>query len=374
MRVIAGRALVGAVATIALLPGIAWAGSGVTLGRYATSTVDGRLSSGEYGSSCVGPVRQPSGSKSYRFTICEQNDGKNVYFAISINDPLSLGFDAPMLWFDNNNDGHVAAGDPNGGCPAQPAPVEDAMSWSIEQSGVYEDSYSCFTSSGPNAGWSLGFDAVTNIDGQGSCVPNPANTAQTCEFSKPLRSGDLDDFSLVPGDTIGWCFTYNDRSNPTNALGTAVPTDVQYPVGCWLDKTAHHDTLSGSTTRYANALIHSDLSILVKTIDVQLGRYLLTCQFCPPDPTKQLQGELRLTRSALAERHRDRAARALRSFVSSIQRLVRNGLFPAKSADVLIPRARRIIFELEHPPWASKPPTRPANARKVKLTIPVGGG
>src|SRR5687767_2578607 len=83
---------------------------GTPLKNYATATVDGVMSPGEYdSSSCTDPTTRTFGSKTYTFTICESNDEVNDYYAITIDDMThdTSGFsgDNLALFFDNAHDG-----------------------------------------------------------------------------------------------------------------------------------------------------------------------------------------------------------------------------------------------------------------------------
>jgi hypothetical protein len=358
-------ACVAVLGAIGLLAPPAWAGSGTTLGGYGTPNIDFQVSPGEYGSSCVGPTAQTSGGRTYHFTICEENDADNIYFAIQIDHGFSPGFDVPAFWFDSPDDGKVAV-DPPGGCAAFPAPVEDGFNWDMDQGATYTDLYYCFSDS-----LTIGFDGLTNV--HGACTPNNTNTSQSCEFSKPLSSGDPDDFNLAPGGTVGWCFTFDDRSNTANAIGN-IAGDVQYPQHCWLDTTSNQGAVEGSAAKYANAKIIGALGALVAEANAKLGKYLAICKFCPPDPSKKLQGELRVVRNALTAGKRLSAVRALKSFIESTQQFVKARRFPKASGAVLVARARRLLERVQHAPSSVRKPFLPGLAKRTNMTSVLPNG
>ena len=313
----------------------------------------------------MGPVAQASGARTYHLTICEENDAQNIYFAVQIDVGYAAGQNVPAFWFDSPDDGKVAAGDPAGGCAAAPAPVEDAIDWNMVSPGVYEDNYYCFSN-----GLAVGLDGQS--DGQGGCTINAANTQQSCEFAKPLSSGDADDFSLTAGDTVGWCFTFDDQANNANAIGNFAG-DIQYPAGCWLDKANKHGAVEGSAANYANAKIDGPLVALIGGLNAKLGKYLAICKRCPPDPTKFLQGELRQVRVALSAGKRSSAVRALKSFIKSAQRFSKARRFPGARAAGLVARARRLIVQVQHAPSMIRTPFSGTAKRKpVTMVLPTG--
>jgi hypothetical protein len=331
------QAVLGALVAVALLAPSARAGSGPTLGRYASAHVNGSMGAHEY-SSCTGPTTEHSGSRTYHVTICAQNDAHNLYFALKIDDPLSTGFDAPAFWFDNNDDGHLAAAGPGGVCAPPPAPVDDGFNWSFVSSGIYDDWNTCF---GPN----FAFTSDMTPNGTGGCTP--AATSQTCEFSKPLHDGDPDDFQLHAGSRAGWCFTWQDRGNPADAIGNFAG-DISVPTGCWLDSSQHRDALHGNSSRWANVAIYSQLQAILAEVRSEIARYVAVCR-CPPDPTKTLTGEVHQLEHYLAGNSRSRATRATRALIASTQRYARSGALGKTFAATLVKRALHVVAALEHP-------------------------
>ena len=97
--------------SVALLPSLPAGGhSGDVLSHFAHVTVDGVMSPGEYAaSSCTGPIAQKAGAITYTFNVCESNDEKNDYYAVTINDlthDVTIG-DTANIFFDNGHDGVV---------------------------------------------------------------------------------------------------------------------------------------------------------------------------------------------------------------------------------------------------------------------------
>lgn len=335
-------------AVSALVASPAAAHSGDHLGHYGTAQLgDGKVSGAEYGSSCIGPKTQTSGAVTYHFSICETNDTQNDYWGIKIDDPF--GFDAPAIWFDNNHDGKVAPGAGADQCAPYPQPVEDFIGASLFQPGVFTDSYYCK----PAGSFLFGFDDTGQDNGSGGCSPNGANTKQVCELSHPLNSGDADDYSVKPLDTLGWCFTYDDKANNANAIGSF--GDIQYPAGCYLDKTNHKDALNGNATHYGDIQKRPVTDALAQAVKDKLQQYLATCRFCPPDPTRDLLGEVRVAIGQLNAQHAGRAVTALQTAVSHAKRFVASGQLSAGRGHQVINRARALIARVRNAPTVRKP-------------------
>jgi hypothetical protein len=338
----------------------AFAHSGDVLQGYGTANVDVKLSSGEYGSSCVGPIQRTVGGKGYTFSVCEVNDATNTYWGISIDDAFS--YDAPALWFDNGHDGKIAPGVGPTQCAAFPDPVEDAMSFSLVSTGVYADSYYCKADN-----IQFGFSDTGQMDGKGACSPvGPALDTEFCEFSKPLNSGDPDDFALTPGQKLGWCFTYDDTANPANPLG--IGGELQYPPRCWLDKNANKDLLHGSAARFGDVVVDSGLNALVNAVKDKLADVLTDCKFCPPDPTRKLDGEVRQTITRLNRQDGRGAIASLRAFERSVKAFIRSGKLPSR-AQSFVTAARRLRKQIGKVPAATGPGPTPAGGTRTTTTI-----
>jgi hypothetical protein len=356
-----------AFAVAALVASPAAAHSGDHLGHYGTAKLgDGKVSAAEYGGSCIGPKTQTSGTVTYHFTICETNDTKNDYWGIKIDDPFA--FDAPVIWFDNNHDGKVAAGVGADQCALYPQPVEDFIGWSLFQTGVFVDSYYCK----PAGNFLFAFGDTGQENGAGSCTPDAANTKQVCELSHPLNSGDSDDYGVNPLDTLGWCFTYDDKANNANAVGSFAG-DVQYPAGCFLDKSNHKDALNGNAAHYGDVQKRPVTDAIVQALKDRLQQYLATCQFCPPDPTRDLLGEVRVAINQLNAQHRGRAVTALQTVVSHTQRFVGSRQLPAAGGRQITNRARALIARIRNAPTVAKPGKVTAKGPRTVYVVTAEG-
>ena len=359
------RACALAVGSLLMLAPPAFAHSGDVLKGYGTATVDVKLSPGEYGNSCIGPIKRTAGGKTYTFSVCEVNDATNTYWGISIDD--AFNYDAPALWFDNGHDGKIAPGVGANQCASFPEPVEDATSFSLVSTGVYADSYYCKADN-----IQFGFSDSSQTDGKGGCAPvGAALDTEFCEFSKPLNSGDPDDFALKPGQTVGWCFTYDDKANPADPLG--IGGELQYPPRCWLDKNTTKDLLDGGAAKLGDVVVDSGLNALVQAVRDKLAKVLLECRFCPPDPTRTLDGEVRQTITRLNGQDGRGAIASLRAFERSVKAFIRSGKLPSK-AQSFVTVARRLRKQIGKVPAATGPGPRPAGGTRTTTTITARRG
>jgi hypothetical protein len=337
------------------------ADAGPTLARFGTATVNGTVGVGEYGTSCIGPLDRQAGDVHYQVTVCAENNQHYVFFGVHVTDMFN--FDAVSLWYDDTNNGHVATGS-GGTCDPAPAPIEDSQSFSLVSTGVYADSYYCYSS-----GLAIGpGDSTSN--GQGSCTPSgPSSTAEDCEFSKPLDSGDPDDFTRHANDKLGWCFTYNDKGNDANPLGN-VAGDLAVPQHCWRDKQMGVDALHGISSRYGTLIVRGVSAKLVPKAK-KLSSLLATCQTCPPGPQSDLDEIAAKAVVDLRESHPNRAARALHRF---LLRIARADAFPHSLGQKLQTRAKRLIPRIQmlspEPPPADRGPGGP----RPTVPVPADGG
>ena len=195
------------------------------LSAYGAANVDGILESGEY-ASCVGPITQDV----YTFIFCASNDNTNTYFAFKINDltndasAVSGKADFVSIFFDNNNDGKISS------CASG---VEDTLG--LRANNVFGDSNICM--SGTKL---VGGEDTTH--GRG-VVKFAAGAGYVYEISHPLDSGDSKDYSLFPGDALGYCLAYNDASTAVKG------SEAELPTGCVTP------TSSGSASGYGNIII-----------------------------------------------------------------------------------------------------------------------
>ena len=174
---------------------------------YGTATIDGVLSTGEWDSagSTTFQVNLPpggAGGGTVTGTIYALNDGTNLYIAIHFPYYSSVdGYSEALISFDNNNDGFYSGTTSSG---------EDLIVFDPTTSGFgfMDRSFNenpCADCTPPNnwldtaltGGSSDGAGAFTSSD-------SPGNEYTSYEFVHPLSSGDPWDFSLIPGDTVGF--------------------------------------------------------------------------------------------------------------------------------------------------------------------------
>ncbi|MBU3929791.1 hypothetical protein KJ577_03765 [bacterium] len=177
--------------------------------QYALTppTIDGIISAGEWSNSqaiTLNGFTTPSSTKGGTMYI--MNDDDNMYVCIVIPDATEENADYIMLDFDNNHD-HTAT---SGG--------EDAAE--ISGAGTYGDCY-----------WNIA--GVWSIDttGHGAAAISYAGGNYTCEFSKPLNSGDSQDMTLNPGDTVG--FRIETWDDSTAEYYRYPQNTVDYDTGRW---------------------------------------------------------------------------------------------------------------------------------------------
>ena len=268
-----------------------WSHSDDVLSEFGTATVDGVISGGEYGDSCIGPVSQTAGSTTYMFTFCETNDENNDYYAFIIDDLTDdpEKEDSFLIFFDDEHDGAVADGAGRGGCGPFGNPVEDFIGFFL---GFFTDSFYCFVPP-----FSFGFTDTSSVDG--NVVREFTEEGWVYEFSHPLNSGDPEDYSLALGDTVGFCLTYDDGSNLTNSFAFG---ELQFPPGCFLDAA------KSSTEKYGDVVKISELDELLDDLleilaglreEVAIAKLPPPrCLTCPPNFLKKLDEALMLVMRA----------------------------------------------------------------------------
>jgi hypothetical protein len=306
------------------------------LSEYGTAVIDGVISPGEYDDGCVGPVTESAGPTGYQITVCEQNDEKNDYYAIQVgdltNDTGQLG-DSPVLWFDNDHGGTVTMS--GSGC-TYGQPDEDQIGWEAD---VFVDGFYCRAPEGFTGGldFKLPFDgsaARKFVGGQGA----------TYEFSHPLDSGDVDDYSLALHDTVGWCLTYNDESNsqPTNpgfAFG-----EIQYPHGCFVDfATQNRGLVRGDASLDGDVYKQNALDEALEKVREKLKSLVAVCKRCPPDPTEKLKAKINEVIKELAKQQKGKALKSLRSFVKLTHGFVDSGELRAGKGKAFLKAAKSPI-------------------------------
>jgi hypothetical protein len=337
--------------------------SGLEIGEYATAVVDGSFSESEYEGSCTDTLYQSSSTTNYDFTICEVNDETNDYWAIRISDLTIDDDDSALVWFDNNHDGVVQVGT-NGDCPFGSA-VEDYVGFLF---GGFFDSWYC------NAPPVLGAFGDTGSSDGTAARAHPTFSEWVFEFSHPLDSADPDDYSVQTGDTLGWCFMYNNDSDPTNSL---VFGELQYPPGCFGDANSDDDAAGGKTVRYADVFKETKLHDELEAINDKLKGLVARCKFCPPDPRAKLLDKINEVIRTLEAEDEPGAIHALDAFVSKTQKLMKSGALPSK-AKRFIREAKISLARLQAPPAPAGPsvagPGAPNGATHPGNEFQVGGG
>jgi len=151
---------------------------GEQLSGYGTAQIDGLRSVGEWDDAYVIPV---FGGKSEADMLLVMNDETNLYIALSVIDNALGPRDQFGIRFDNSHNGIFDVND-------------DSMA--LAQLGYPNDGHF----NGTN--WT----EDSRIDVEGAAQND--GTRNFMELSKPLNSGDVNDFDLSIGDTIGFCITY----------------------------------------------------------------------------------------------------------------------------------------------------------------------
>ena len=195
---------------------------GVVLTGRGTATIDGVLSAGEWtNAGCADFSVNTPGGGTTPGTVCAMNDATNLYllvrFARTFVDPSnSVGFE-----FDNDHDG------------IWPEEGDDAL--------VINPAFGFFDDVRTNLPpcplpptifcGPLDTAAGGTNDGSGTFGNN--GTFSVYEFSHPLNSADdAHDFSLTPGDTVGFLLSLR------MSTGTGDPADfarTSFPVGAFGD-------------------------------------------------------------------------------------------------------------------------------------------
>jgi len=156
----------------------AFAHYGEQLSGYGTAQIDGLRSLGEWDEAYVIPV---FGGKSDASMLLVMNDENNLYISLYVIDNILTPNDQLGVRFDNSHNGILDVNDDSGG---------------FSGLGSITDGHF----NGTN--WIM--DSSTH--GEGAAQND--GTRNFMEYSKPLKSGDVNDFDLSIGDTIGFCITY----------------------------------------------------------------------------------------------------------------------------------------------------------------------
>ncbi len=159
------------VATLAL----AACGSSSTAPLVTPVTIDGVSSPGEWDDATQVPAFAGA-------TFFYKNDGETLYLALSVQD-ASLGADDELtIRFDNDRNGVMDTGEDNIG---------------VGGDGTFRDAHA--------EGGSWGF-VDQEVDGSGAA--GSSGGIDFFELAHPLDSGDTDDFSVSPGDRLGYCLYF----------------------------------------------------------------------------------------------------------------------------------------------------------------------
>jgi hypothetical protein len=145
-------------------------------------TIDGVMSTGEWDDADTVLVFSSTWANS---TIYVMNDEDNLYIALSVFDATFTSTDSVSVRFDNDHN-HVTDED-------------DDKAW------TYASTYTDRHFEAAAVGWGT-LDSQTDGSGAGGTTGG----TNFFEISKPLKSGDPEDFNLTVGDTVGACLSYFD--------------------------------------------------------------------------------------------------------------------------------------------------------------------
>lgn len=164
--------------SLGIFSGEAFGHYGDQLSGYGTAKIDGIRSVGEWDNAQVISV---FGGQSDSDLLLVMNDEDNLYMALYVVDNVLTADDEFGIMFDNSHDGILDVNDDSGGVSGFGNIFDghfDGKNWVID----------------------------SRIDGNGAAQREGARNFM--EYSKPLKSGDENDFNLSIGDTIGFCITY----------------------------------------------------------------------------------------------------------------------------------------------------------------------
>lgn len=321
----------------------AFAHSGDQLSEYGSAAVDGVISPKEYGDSCIGPVTQPAPpggvQASYTFTICETNDTENDYYAVQIDDQTNGPVagrdhdDSLSIFFDNAHDGVIAPGI-EGVCAP---PNEDFIAWFklTDSFPGFLDLVYCDISPGAVAFLADGGGEDPAVQDGTASRAFTAGSGWVYEFSHPMNSGDDDDYSLDIHDKVGWCFTYDDGSNPT---GTFPGGEPQYPAGC---RSKAFST--GSSTGYGDVF---KIDALDEALE-RLRALVDSCELCPPRVLESLRAKINEAARGYRHDRPEATVKVLEKLVDRAHELIQSGDLPKARGRLLISKAKAIIGGIE---------------------------
>jgi len=156
----------------------AFAHYGEPLSGYGTANIDGIRSLGEWDGAHIISV---FGDKSDSSMLLVMNDEDNLYIALYVIDSILTPNDQFGIMFDNSHNGVFDVNDDSGG---------------FSGLGISGD------------GYFNGTEWIADSKTHGKGAAQNDGSRNFMEFSKPLKSGDENDFNLSIGDTVGFCVTY----------------------------------------------------------------------------------------------------------------------------------------------------------------------
>jgi len=164
--------------------------SGVSLSGFGTATIDGVLSPGEWDGAGQIPVFTGAFAGS---TFYVMNDANNLYFALEVVDSTLLLGDSLQVRFDNTHNGVATEGDDQilARQTATPSWIDSRFS---------------------SGSWTIILEPLQH----GTSAIGSTGSKNFIEASKPLNSGDSNDFSLSLGDTVGFCLRYVNDGTSSN--------------------------------------------------------------------------------------------------------------------------------------------------------------
>jgi hypothetical protein len=193
--------------------------SAVTLSAWAatTPTIDGVISAGEWIDAATADFTLAYCSESHDATLHVKNDDTYLYLAAVVRDEeysnlAEMYHDFANFYFDNDNDGTTDVG-------------EDGLAVRFDNT-VFRDTHN------PNGvnGWSYsddGYGGTNDLVGATTHTnPVPDGVGDyTFEYRHPLDSADnAHDFSLSPGDTVGFRFSFPDGETTCQPVGYDWPS------------------------------------------------------------------------------------------------------------------------------------------------------
>lgn len=206
---------------------------GAVLSGSGTAAIDGQMAPGEWDSagSVTFPVNLPlaDGGGTTAGTLLVMNDGENLYLAVRIvrsqlnGGDLGFGLDQTVFEFDNDHD------------ESAPEEADDII---LLSPGLHMEGLSAFfdevrttrTPCPEGVGMCGLLDVQTGGTNDGAGVAANDGTSSFFEIAHPLDSADdLNDFSLAPGNTVGFILQIN-VSSLTAFCSSDCSASTSYPL------------------------------------------------------------------------------------------------------------------------------------------------